>query len=91
MAGEEDRTVSQLYEAQFVPENYISQYYTAVDEEEQFFLSQLHQFFQELKEEKGTTICGARLILTSDCQVSAIKRHWITIVHNQIPKETDFY
>ena len=56
MAGEEDRTVSRLYEAQFIPENYISQYYSDVDEEEQFFLSQLHHFFLELKEEKGMTI-----------------------------------
>ena len=48
MAGLED-----LYESQFVPGNYVSQYYSAVDEEERFFLSQLHHFFLELQEEKG--------------------------------------
>ena len=52
MARQEDRTVSHLYESQFNPESYISQYYSAVDEEEQFFLSQLHHFFLELKEEE---------------------------------------
>ena len=54
MAGQEDTTaVSDLYQSQFSPANYISQYYSAVDEEERFFLSQLHQFFLDLKEEKG--------------------------------------
>ena len=48
MAGLED-----LYESQFIPGNYVAQYYSAVDEEERFFLSQLHHFFLELQEEKG--------------------------------------
>ena len=53
MTGEEDTTVSHLYESQFNPGNYKSQYYSAVDEEEKFFLSQLHHFFLGLKDEKG--------------------------------------
>ena len=53
MTGEEDTTVSHLYESQFKPGNYKSQYYSAVDEEERFFLSQLHHFFLGLKDEKG--------------------------------------
>ena len=54
MARQEDITaVSHFYQSQFSPANYISQYYSTVDEEERFFLSQLHQFFLDLKEEKG--------------------------------------
>ena len=53
MAGQEDTAVSHLYESQFIPGNYLSQYYSAVDEEERFFLSQLHHFFLDFKEEKG--------------------------------------
>ena len=54
MARQEDITaVSHFYQSQFSPANYISQYYSTVDEEERFFLSQLHQFFLDIKEEKG--------------------------------------
>ena len=53
---EESRAVSDLYQSQFSPARYISQYYSVLDEEERFFLSQLHQFFLELEEEKGRSV-----------------------------------
>ena len=55
MASEErsPRAVTDLYRSEFVPSSYLSQYYSHVDQEEQFFLSQLHNFFRKFGESEG--------------------------------------
>ena len=64
MSTQEDITgsVSHLYHSQFVPERYLAQYYCAVDEEEKFFLSQLHNFFVELGIKQGNSMQCLHLI-----------------------------
>ena len=54
MTTEDDNSaLSHLYRTQFVPESYVSQYYSALDHEEKFFLSQLHRFFEKLGKDEG--------------------------------------
>ena len=54
MATEDDSSaLSHLYRSQFVPESYVSQYYSDLDQEEKFFLSHLHRFFETLGNDKG--------------------------------------
>ena len=46
------KEVRNLYKSQFHPVEYMRQYYTKIDPEEGFFLTKLHQFFQEKQQDK---------------------------------------
>ena len=50
--GFEGEEVRNLYKCQFHPVEYMRQYYTKIDPEEGFFLTKLHQFFQEKQQDK---------------------------------------
>ena len=50
--GFEGEEVRNLYKSQFHPVEYMRQYYTKIDPEEGFFLTKLHQFFQEKQQDK---------------------------------------
>ena len=50
--GFEGEEVRNLYKSQFHPIEYMRQYYTKIDPEEGFFLTKLHQFFQEKQQDK---------------------------------------
>ena len=50
--GFEREEVRNLYKSQFHPVEYMRQYYTKIDPEEGFFLTKLHQFFQEKQQDK---------------------------------------
>ena len=44
--AEEDSTVEKLYQHYFSPQTYVSEFYSEIDSEEDFFLSNIHEFFE---------------------------------------------
>ena len=49
-------SIQQLYRDSFRPDEYINDYYQALDEEVQFFLLNLHNFFKSTSSEAGIYI-----------------------------------
>ena len=64
---EQASSVRELYSQHFLAAAYLSQYYSQIDCEEGFFLTQLHNFFQERLQAhagNGTQVAGADVTLT---------------------------
>ena len=46
--AKEDSTIEQLYQHHFSPQVYVSEFYSEIDLEEEFFLSNIHEFFESV-------------------------------------------
>ena len=52
-----------IYKTQFQPQQYICQYYSNVDQEEKFFLTQLHELFSSFQSSSWRPSSGPRVVL----------------------------